>query len=115
MGRGPESILVAVTLSPRDPATALVPTIAFECAGLSIEPLQRSKLLLAAKPGLLHSRLQDANGFVINLDRNGIGVPVLAAMGERKPRGIGKAERRAVNDLGHHGKSLHGACADAGS
>ena len=33
MGRGPESILVAVTLSPRDPATALVPTIAFECAG----------------------------------------------------------------------------------
>ena len=35
MGRGPESILVAVTLSPRDPATALVPTIAFECAGLA--------------------------------------------------------------------------------
>ena len=35
MGRRPESILVAVTLSPRDPASALVPTIAFEHAGLT--------------------------------------------------------------------------------
>jgi class 3 adenylate cyclase len=35
MGRRPKSILVAVTLSPRDPASALVPTIAFEHAGLA--------------------------------------------------------------------------------
>lgn len=46
---------------------------AFEGAGLGIEPLQRAKLLVAAKLGLLHGGLQDANGFVTNLDRNGIG------------------------------------------
>src|SRR5207244_3560855 len=65
---------------------------AFERAGLGIEPPQCAKLLVAAKPGFLHGGLQDANGFVIDLDRNGIGMPILAAMGERKPRGIGKAE-----------------------
>src|SRR3954462_996545 len=62
----------------------------FERPGLGIEPLQRAKFLVAAKLRLLHGRLQNANGFVIDFNRYGIGMPVLAPVGERKPRGSEK-------------------------
>ncbi len=39
---------------------------------------------------------------------------ILAAMGQREPRWIGKAIGSAVHDLGHHGQRSHRAGADPG-
>jgi hypothetical protein len=36
-------------------------------------------------------RLHDADGFVVDLDRDRVGLPVLAAVRKRKPRRIPKA------------------------
>ena len=55
---------------------------AFEHAGLSIEPLKRAEFFVATKPGLLYGRLEDANGFVIDLDWYWIRVPIFSSMGE---------------------------------
>jgi len=48
---------------------------------LGVEPLQRLHFLIAAKFCALHRRLQNPDGLVIDLDRNWIGMPVLAAVG----------------------------------
>ena len=41
-------------------------------------------------------------------------MPVLAAMGDRKSRGIAEAVRRAMDDLGDLGQRADGPRADAG-
>src|SRR4051812_31764350 len=43
-------------------------------ARLVIEPLQGLHFLVAPKPRVLHRRLQDANGLVIDLDRDRVGM-----------------------------------------
>jgi hypothetical protein len=63
---------------------------------------------------MLHGGFQHADGLIIDLDRHRVGVPVLAAMGQREPRRIGEAIRRAMHHLGHHRQRLYGAGADAG-
>ena len=55
----------------------------------------------------------DADGLVIDRDRHRKGMPVLAAMGERKPRRVAEAAWRAVHHLRHHGERPDRACADA--
>ena len=87
---------------------------ALQLPRLIVETLQRLHLLVAPQLGLLHRRFQDANGLVVDLDRHGIGVAVLAAMRQREARRILEAVGRAVHDLGDHGERLHGAGADAG-
>src|SRR5438094_624956 len=63
----------------------------FQATGLVVEPFDRAELLVAAEPGLLHRLLQHADGFVVDADRNGKGMAVLAAMRQREARRIGKA------------------------
>ena len=50
----------------------------------------------------LTADLQHLDRLVVDLDRHGVGMPVLAAMGEREARGIGEAAGRAVHHLRHH-------------
>jgi hypothetical protein len=61
---------------------------------------------------MLDGRLQDADRFVVDLDRNGVGMPVLAAMRQREARRIAKTVGRAVNDLRDHRQRAHRAHAD---
>src|SRR5215469_8620030 len=64
---------------------------ALEPARLIVEALDGAQRLLAAKLCAPNCRLQHPNGVVIDLDRNRVGMPVLAAVGEREARGILKA------------------------
>src|SRR5690349_17395047 len=50
---------------------------------LIVQPPDRGKLLLAAEPGIADGGFQHADGLVVDLQRHGEGMPVLAAMGER--------------------------------
>ena len=88
--------------------------MAFEPADLVVETLQRGEFFLAAEPGLRNRRFEHPDRLVVYRDGHREGVPVLAAMGERKTRRIAKSARRAVHDFGHQGESLHRAGADAG-
>jgi hypothetical protein len=85
----------------------------FQSPRLIVEPLERLHLLVAAEPGFLYSRLQNADRFIIDLDRHRKGMAVLAAMRERKPRRVLETVGRAMHHLGHHRQGLHGARADA--
>lgn len=91
----------------RTPCHALEPT------RLLIKLSERKQGFVLAEFRLLNRRLEHANGLVIDLERNWERVPVLAAVGERKARRIAKAARRAVHDLGYHGKRAHGSRANA--
>src|SRR6516162_4403836 len=72
---------------------------AFEPARLIIETLQCGKLLLTAAPGLGNRRFQNSDRLVVHRDRHWEGMPVLAAIGHRKPRRVGKPVGCAMNDL----------------
>jgi hypothetical protein len=87
--------------------------MAFELASLFVETHQHGKLLLAAEPGLCNRHFRHPYRLVVDRDRHRKGVPVLAAMGERKPRRVGKALGRAVDDLGDHRQQPHCPGADA--
>jgi hypothetical protein len=60
----------------------------FKPACLIVEPLQYSKLFLAAEPGLRNSGLQHPDRLIVNRERDWKGMPVLAAMSEGKPRRV---------------------------
>ncbi|MDR6138106.1 hypothetical protein QE438_001410 [Pseudoxanthomonas sp. SORGH_AS 997] len=81
---------------------------------LRIQAADRLELFLVAQPGLAHGGLEHADGVVQHLGRHREGMPVLAAMGQREPRRIAEAARRAVQHLGHHRQRAHGARAHAG-
>ena len=81
---------------------------------LFVQALDRGELLGLAKFGLLHGGLQHVDRAIIDLQRHGIGVPVLAAMGDRKPRGVAEAIGCAMDDLGHLGQRADGPCTNAG-
>ena len=83
-------------------------------AGLIVQALDCRELLGLAKLGSLHGRFQYADGAIIDLQRDGIGMPILAAVGDRKSRRIAEAVRRAMDDLGNLGQRADGAGADAG-
>src|SRR6516165_2336953 len=80
---------------------------AFEPARLIIEALQCGKLLLTAEPGLRNRRFQNSDRLVVHRDRHWEGMPVLAAMGHRKPCRVGKPVGCAMNDLGDHRQRPH--------
>ncbi len=86
---------------------------AFQPACLLIEPPDRAEPFVIAEPGLSDRGLQHRNRLVIDLERDGVGVAVLAAMGEREARRIGKAAGRAMDDLGNHRQRPHRPRADA--
>jgi hypothetical protein len=75
---------------------------AFQPARLIIQTLQCGKLFLAAEPSLCNRSLQHPDRLIIDRDRHRKGVPVLAAMSDRKPRRVGKAVERAMDDLCDH-------------
>src|SRR6516165_1687461 len=75
---------------------------AFKPARLIIETLQCGKLLLTAEPGLRNRCFQNSDGLVVDHDRHWERMPVLAAMGHRKPRRVSKPVGCAMDDLGDH-------------
>jgi hypothetical protein len=85
---------------------------AFEPPCLIVEPLQRSKLLLAAEPGLRNRGLQHPDCLIVNREGDWKGMPVLAAMSEGKPRRVSKPVGGAMDDLGDHSQRVHRAGAD---
>jgi len=81
-------------------------------ARLIVEAPQRSEFFFAAKPGLRDRRFQDPDRLVIDPDRHRKGMAVLAAVGEREARRVGKPIGRAVDDLGDHRQRPHRPGAD---
>ncbi len=79
-----------------------------------IKALERLQLFRMAELGVSHGRFQETDGFVIDLERNRIWVPVFAAMGEREARRVLEATGCTMHHLRDHGERLHGARADAG-
>ena len=71
-------------------------------ACLIVEPLQCSKLFVAAEPGPRNRGLQHSDRLVVNRKRDRKGMAVLTAMSERKPRRVGKPVGRAMDDFGDH-------------
>src|SRR5215469_6722039 len=69
---------------------------------LLIKPLDRAELLVSSQLRIPNGGFQHAYGFVVHPQRNWERVPVLSAMSEREPRGIGEAKRRSMHDLGNH-------------
>src|SRR5262245_16110724 len=63
---------------------------------LVVKPFDRSELLLAAKPRFLHGQLKNANRLVINAQRHGKWLPILAPVRKRKSRRIGETIRCAM-------------------
>lgn len=55
---------------------------ALELAGLRIQALQRTKLLIAPKPGFAYRGFQHADGFVVDLERHREGMAILAPVRE---------------------------------
>ena len=78
--------------------------------GLLVQPADRLDLLGLAELRLLDGAFQNADCFVVTELMPGAGWPSLAAMGERKRAGSGKAVRRAMDHLGHH-RRARGSCA----
>ena len=81
--------------------------------GLLIETPDRCEFFGVAKLGPLYRGLQHADGTVVDLQRHGIGMPVLAAMGDRKSRRVTEAIGRAMDNLGDLGERADGPRADA--
>ena len=67
---------------------------------------------MLAKFGFLHSGFHDANGFIVDPNWHGEWLSIFAPMSQGEAGWILKPVRCAVNDLGHHGKRLHGARSD---
>src|SRR5215471_8418169 len=86
----------------------------FEETGLLIEPLQRAQLLLASEFCTPNGGLHHTYRLVIDPERHREGMPVLAAVSERKSRGISEAIRGTVHHLGDHGQGTHSARANTG-
>src|SRR3954451_5469894 len=89
------------------------PRRTLELARLVIEALQGLHFLVAPELCVLHRRFEHTDGFVIDLDRYGIGMAVLAAMRQREAGRIGEAVRRAMHDFGDHRQRTHRAQTDA--
>ena len=65
----------------------------FVLAGaLVVKTLQGLYLLIASKLRVLDGGFQDADRLVVDLDRNRVGMSVLASMRQRKARGIEKRQ-----------------------
>src|SRR5205085_4950525 len=62
--------------------------VAFEPAGLPVEPLQGGELLYVPELCLANGGFEHANGLVIDLERHRKRLAVLAAMRKRKARRI---------------------------
>jgi hypothetical protein len=71
-----------------------------------IKPSQRPERFVLSDLRFLHSRFEDANGFIINLQGDRVGMPVLAAMGQREACRVRKPAGCPVHDLGHKSKRL---------
>src|SRR5690348_17714703 len=54
--------------------------VALHAAGLLVEALDRGQLLGVTEPGLADRGAQHADGAIIDLERHGIGMAILAAM-----------------------------------
>ena len=88
--------------------------MSFQSPGLLVQALDRGEFLGLTEFGFLHGGLQDGDGAIIDRQRHRVGVAVLAAMGDRKPRWIAEAVGRAMDHLGDLGQRADGPCADAG-
>jgi hypothetical protein len=62
----------------------------FEPSGLVVEALQCGQFLLGAEPALRHGRLRHPNRLIVDRDWHRERMSVVVAVGERRPRRIGK-------------------------
>ena len=87
--------------------------MAIEPTGLLVEPLHGRQFLVVSELRALDGAFQNPDRLVIDSKRHRERVPVLAAVRKGEPRRVGKAVRRPVHDLGHHGERPHRPCPDA--
>jgi len=80
---------------------------------LFVQPPDRRQLLEVTEPCLPYRSLQHVNGAIVDPERHGKGMPVLAAMSDREPRRITEAVRSAMHDLGDLGQGADRPCTDA--
>ena len=66
---------------------------------LLVQSFQRGKFFVTTKPRILNRKFEHPNRLIVNTKWYWKRMPVLAAMGQGEPRGIGEAIRRAVHDL----------------
>ena len=83
-----------------------------EPARLLVEPPDRGQLLRLAELRLHDRRFHHLDRAVVDFQRHGIGVAVLAAVGDREPRRVAEPVGRAVDDLGDLRERAHRAGAD---
>src|SRR6185437_6246087 len=72
--------------------------MALHSARLLVEALDRGQLLGLTELGLADGRAQHTDRAIIDLERHGIGMAVLAAVCERESRRIAEAIGRAMHD-----------------
>src|SRR6185312_3561961 len=88
--------------------------IAFELAGLLVQPFERTQLLIAAELRLLYGRLKRTYRFVVDSERHWKWMSVLSPMRKGKPRGIAEPTRRAMDNLGNQSERLNGSWSHTG-
>ena len=84
----------------------------FKPARLAVEAFQGLHFLVSSELGFLHGRLHHPDGFIVDFERNRVGMAILAAMGQREACGILETVGRAMHDLGDHGERSDRARAD---
>src|SRR3569833_3262110 len=94
----------------RDTITVFV----FKPPRLVVESLQGVHTFVGSERRLLHGGLQDTDGLVIDLDRDRVGVPILAAVRQRESCRITESKRRTVDNLRNHRQRLHRPRSDSG-
>jgi hypothetical protein len=82
-------------------------------ARVLIEASNRPQRFITAEFGGADRTLQNRDGLVVHLERHGKGMPVFAAMSQRKARRIAKSIGRAMEDFGDEGHGRDRAGADS--
>src|SRR3569623_1272226 len=86
----------------------------FKAPRLVVESFQGVHTVVYSELCLLHGGFQDPDGFVIDLDRDRVGMPILAAVRQRESCRVAETKRRTVDDLRNHRYRLPGPRSDAG-
>ena len=87
--------------------------VPLQLTGLHIEAPDRREFFGVAKLCPVYRGLQHADSAVVDLQRHGIGMPVLATMSDRESRRVAEAIGRAMDDLGDLGERSDSPGADA--
>jgi hypothetical protein len=83
--------------------------VALQAARLFVEPTHSLEAFVVAELSAGERRPEDRNCGVVDFRWHRIGMPIFAAMSQRKTCRIGKATGRTVNHLGNHRERTDGA------